>query len=504
MRTRRERRVGLYLFMGVALFGALTATSSLAAARVRPHATPSQVGQWNLVANNVPIRTPIHAALLRTGKVLLAAGSGNDRSNAAKGIYETVLWDPQSGQYTKIDTPWDVFCSGHAQLPDGSVLFAGGTLAYSSGDVGFKGSRRAYRFDPVSQKYVRVSDMRDGRWYPTLVTLGNGRVFTIAGYDDSGFGDATVPELFNPANGTWSPLPDAGRWPLYPAMFATKSGKLFYTGGNVFGNVGVLPGNYDIATSKISTVPGLSHAKDRDQSASVMLPPAQNLRFMIVGGGDYNRGGTSTTSIIDLRQSSPGYFNGPSMKYSRMHLNATLLPDRTVLVNGGGQMHESDPVHAAELYDPKQNAWREVASESVSRLYHSVALLLPDGRVLSAGGNQPGTWERRMEVYSPPYLFKGTRPSITSAPSSMGYGATVTIGTTQTSQTKWVSLIRPGSATHSLNTDQRVVNVNFSVESSTLRLTIPTDRSIAPPGWYMLFVTNTSGVPSVAKWVRLG
>ena len=168
-------------------------------------------------------------------------------------------------------------------------------------------------------------------------------------------------------------------------------------------------------------------------------------------------------------------------------------------------MHESDPVYAAELYFPGQNTWREVASQSVSRLYHSLALLLPDGRVLSAGGNQDGTWEQRMEIYSPPYLFKGTRPSITQAPSSISYGATVTIRTTQTNQTTFVSLIRPAAVTHSLNTDQRVVNVRFTVESgNTLRLTVPASRSIAPPGWYMLFVSNTSGVPSVAKWVHLG
>jgi Galactose oxidase-like, Early set domain len=505
MSASRRLRVGLFLVMGAVLLGALSATSSLAVARVRPAGTPSQVGTWSLVAHNVPIRTPIHAALLRTGKVILAAGSGNDRTNAANHVYQTALWDPASGAYTNIDTPWDVFCAGQSQLPDGGVLFAGGTLVYSQGSVQFKGSRQAYRFDPIKEKYVRVQDMRAGRWYPTLVTLGSGRVFAMAGYDDTGSGNATVPELFDPATRTWAKLPDAGKWPLYPAMFDATGGKLLYTGGNVFGNVGKLPGIYDIQSSHLSPLAGLAHASERDQSTSVILPPAQQQRFMIMGGGDFNTGAVSSTSIVDLHQDNPAFFNGPSMKYARMHLNATLLPDRTVLVNGGGEMHESDPVFAAELYDPRRNAWRQVASQSVSRLYHSLALLLPDGRVLSAGGNQDGTWEQRMEIYSPPYLFKGTRPSITQAPTSIAYGSTITIQTTQTRQTKWVSLIRPAAVTHSLNTDQRVVNVPFTVDSgNALRLTVPAARWVAPPGWYMLFVSNTSGVPSVANWVHLG
>src|SRR5262245_12077185 len=158
MRSSRSLRVGLFLVMVTVLLGALTAGSSMAAARVRPSGA-SQVGRWDLVHPNVPIRTPIHAALLRTGKVLLAAGSGNDRTQAANHVYQTVLWDPATGSYTNINTPWDVFCSGHAQLVGGSILFAGGTLAYSTDVLGFKGSRQAYRFDPIKEKYIRVQDM---------------------------------------------------------------------------------------------------------------------------------------------------------------------------------------------------------------------------------------------------------------------------------------------------------------------------------------------------------
>src|SRR4051812_25441787 len=214
MSASHRLSVGLFFVIVAVLAGALGAGSSLAAAKVGPAGARAQVGQWSQVANNVRIRTPIHAAMLRTGKVLLVAGSGNDRTHAANHVYQSVLWDPSSGAYTNIDTPWDVFCAGQVQLPDGDVLFAGGTLAYSQGKVQFEGSRRAYRFDSVKKKYIRVDDMRDGRWYPTLVALGDGRVFAMAGYDDTGSGNATVPELFDPETGSWAARPDAGTWPL--------------------------------------------------------------------------------------------------------------------------------------------------------------------------------------------------------------------------------------------------------------------------------------------------
>ena len=236
MSASRRPRVGLLLVMGAVLLAALSASSSLAVAAVRPAAKPSQLGQWTLVAHNVPIRTPIHAAMLRTGKVLLAAGSGNDRTHAANHVYQTVLWDPSSGAYTNINTPWDVFCSGQSQLPDGGVLFAGGTLAYSQGSVNSRAVDSAYEFDPDPAEYVRVQDMRAGRWYPTLVTLGNGRVSRWPGLTTRARATRLCRSCSTRqrAPGRSFRMPASGR--CIQRCSSPRSGKLLYTGGNVFGN----------------------------------------------------------------------------------------------------------------------------------------------------------------------------------------------------------------------------------------------------------------------------
>jgi hypothetical protein len=211
-----------------------------------------------------------------------------------------------------------------------------------------------------------------------------------------------------------------------------------------------------------------------------------------------------------------------------MHVNAVLLPDRTVLAVGGGvtreasaQTHVVDPlggreVFEAEIYDLSTNVWSITAPATVARLYHSVALLLPDGRVVSAGGNpDKGSqvpWlppdrleEMRLEIFSPPYLFKkNTRPTIQAVQQEITYNSKVKIQTPEANHIKWVNLIRPGLTTHSFNGTQRLVDVPFSlVPPDILNADILGDRNIAPPGWYMVFLTDHDGVPSIAHWVHL-
>src|SRR5262249_23884744 len=149
------------------------------------------------------------------------------------------------------------------------------------------------------------------------------------------------------------------------------------------------------------------------QSASVMLPPAQNQKVMIMGGGVL----TATTGIVDLSAGAPAYAAGPSLNFARMHLNAVLLPDRTVFVSGGGSMAEGGAVLDSEIYHPATNTWTVAAKATVPRFYHSVALLLPDGRVITVGSNPSRTAdELRLELFHPPYLFRGPRPFIERVP----------------------------------------------------------------------------------------
>ncbi|MGH8574876.1 MAG: galactose oxidase-like domain-containing protein, partial [Gammaproteobacteria bacterium] len=215
---------------------------------------------------------------------------------------------------------------------------------------------------------------------------------------------------------------------------------------------------------------------------------------------------TNTAEVIDLNEASPIWSTVGSMQFSRRHLNATLLPDGKVLVTGGtaapGFNDPSGAVHAAELWDPATENWTTLASNNanIPRVYHSATLLLPDGRVLSTGGNGfPDT-----EIYSPPYLFKGTRPTITSAPGSVAYGQSFFVETPDALATSKITMLRLSSVTHAFNQSQYINELSFSQTTGGLDVTAPPNGNVAPPGYYLLFILNGSGVPSVAKFVQLG
>jgi hypothetical protein len=281
-------------------------------------------------------------------------------------------------------------------------------------------------------------------------------------------------------------------------------------------------------------VQGLRDVNQCNQSASVLLPPAQAQRFMILGGGpsddatEFRGIATHRVQIVDFSGADQQYHDAAPLNHERMHVNAVILPDRTVMAIGGGGTREAsfktaviDPqggreVFEAEIYDQDANTWTVTEPATVARLYHSVALLLPDGRVVAAGGNpDKGSsvdWlppdpleEMRIEIFSPPYLFKKpTRPVIGTAPQEIAYGADINVRTAQAAEIGSMNLIRPGVTTHSFNGTQRLVDVPFVVTPpDQLRASIPASRTVAPPGWYMLFVIDKDGVPSVANWVHL-
>ena len=210
-----------------------------------------------------------------------------------------------------------------------------------------------------------------------------------------------------------------------------------------------------------------------------------------------------------MTQSSPTWRETAPMAYPRTFHNLTLLPDGTVLASGG--MSTSDGVDLtkavlpAEIWDPTTETWRTVASLTTGREYHSTALLLPDGRVLMAGGGQlPGraTNIYSGEIYSPPYLFKGARPTITSVPSIVNYGSSFTVATPDAASIQKVALIRTPSVTHAFDENQRYIPLSFTTGSGQLTVQAPSNGNIAPPGYYMLFILNGNGVPSVASFVR--
>jgi hypothetical protein len=241
----------------------------------------------------------------------------------------------------------------------------------------------------------------------------------------------------------------------------------------------------------------------RDYGSVVMYDTG---KILALGGGNP---ATATAEIIDLRAKTPTWQWTGSMGYPRRYPNATVLPDGTVLVTGGGAGANDARVATlvAELWDPASGQWKKMASMQVPRLYHSSAVLLPDGRVLSAGGGRPasknGVDTLNAEIYSPPYLFRGTRPVITSAPTSVRYGETFTLGVPTELPIAQTTLVRLSSATHCFNMNQRFCRLKSTQGPGGLSVTAPPNGKESPPGHYLLFVLNTNLVPSVATIIQV-
>ena len=449
-------------------------------------------GIWELLPCDSQVLA-VHAVLMHSGRVLFFAGSGNDVPRHTAHDMRSVVWDYEAGTYHTPATPYDVFCAGQTVLPDGKVLVAGGTNQYDP----FIGFQSSWLFDPTLEEWIRIGDMTWGRWYPTLVTLGDGRVMAVSGINQAS-------EIFSPSAG-WSTLPHGTDLPLYPHLFVLADGTLFFTGGQL-GNAVMDARKIVPLTAAETIVPGLRAQGNRDEAFSVLLPPAQDQKVMVLGGGGAAHA-TNKTDIVDLKAAAPHYVAGPNLAHARGLHTCVILPDRTVLVSGGGYRGEtrSDAVHQAELYHPATNSFHSAGTQFVSRLYHSIALLLPDGRVITAGSNPDrGDDELRLELYHPPYLFRGPRPFIQACPHEWIYGSEVAIHTPQAEHIRWVHLIRPMAVTHSDDTSQRLVDLPIEHRDVChLHVKITEHPNLAPPGWYLLFLCDQQGVPSVAEWIHL-
>jgi hypothetical protein len=340
--------------------------------------------------------------------------------------------------------------------------------------------------------------MNAGRWYPTNTALANGDVVVTSGEISPGLGVNSLPQVWQVSSGTWRDLTTAQlALPLYPEMYLAPNGTLFYAGPD-------RPSRYLNTDGTGSwTIGPATQFGSRGYGPSVMY---NNGQIMIVGGGPP----TATAEIINLNDPVPAWSYTGSMANARRHANATLLPDGTVLVTGGTSGAAFDdnthPVFPAELWNPATGTWSTMASLSIYRGYHSVALLLPDGRVLSAGGQcsvSPGCNPNSAEIFSPPYLFAGSRPTITSAPANISGGQTFFVATPDAANITKVSWIRLGAVTHSFNQEQRISFLSFSQTTGGLNVTAPPSANLAPPGFYMLFLVNGSGVPSVASNIQV-
>ncbi|MBI3466478.1 MAG: DUF1929 domain-containing protein, partial [Planctomycetes bacterium] len=363
-------------------------------------------------------------------------------------------------------------------------------------------------FDPATGQWAILPDMEYRRWYPTATTLADGRALVIAGSDETFTSYIEVPEVFDPQTNSWTTLNAAQqRIPNYAFVYVLPDGRVIAAGSDESPMATYV---LDVDAQAWSVV----DPTVLDAGSGVMYLPGKIMK----AGGSYVPGGQgpwigvptdATTYVLDMTQGSPTWQQTQSMAYPRSHLNLTMLPDGSVVAIGGSTDMSGERaqygVLPAEMWSPATQTWTTMASMQTPRMYHSSAMLLPDGRILSAGGGRDGAAPNYLnaEIYSPPYLFRGARPTITDVPAQLAYGTDFFVQTPDAASIASVSLIRNGSVTHSNNMDQRYVPLSFTQTAGGLNVQAPADANLAPPGTYMLFIVNSDGVPSIAPFVRL-
>ena len=488
-RVRRYRLVALLALLVAPLLGLRTGTVAQSQAPVE-----ATLGAWAMVAS-WPAVVAGHTHLLPNGSVLMWNRGRTADDKHIVGAQDFWVWNRLTGEVTQgRNETTNLFCSGHAFLPDGRLLVAGGTIGGTRGGIDEPGPPDANVYNYRTNRWEALPDMNAGRWYPTVTALAGGGMLVSSGLNETEAVNQ-IPQIWR--SGAWRNLA-ARALPLYPWTFQVpRNGEVFYAGPDQ-------PSAFLNPTTGAWRAGPAAAVAARTYGTAVMFDGT----VLIVGGG--TPVSTASAERIDLKASTPTWAPAGAMAWPRIHHNATLLPDGTVLVTGGQREGTfSAPldevgVREAERYDPRTGQWTTLAAMQRPRAYHSTALLLPDGRVLVAGGGAPARVnEPNAEFFSPPYLFKGPRPRITAAPGALAYGQSFLVETPQAAEIGAVRLIRLGSVTHSFNQNQRLVTLRFSSSTTGVTATAPA-RSAAPPGHYLLFIITREGVPSVAKIVTIG
>jgi chitodextrinase len=453
---------------------------------------PSVLGLWNGIIS-FPI-VSVHSHLLPNGSVLMNDGQSHGR--------EFHVWNPSTGNFTTPSSPsYNPFCGGHDQMADGRIFWIGGHPG-----MAHVGITNVSAYNPADGSWATLADMTHQRWYPTVTMLGDGRFLAMSGEVNCAECFEPVPEIYNPATNVWTPLTDAPfTFAYYPHVYVLPDGRVIVAADT---EAPIVSQILDVNAHTWTAIGGPAV----DGGASATYAPG---KFLKVGSSidpdDPLHSGVATAYVLDTTQPSPTWRQVASMQFGRIYHNMTLLADGSALVTGGGSTSApSDTTTAimpAELWSPTTEQWTTVASMHAPRLYHSEALLLLDGRVLSLGGGRfddvtiPSD-QFNGEIYSPPYLFKGPRPVISSAPSTLQYGQAFTVQTPDAARIAKVAMVRFSSVTHSANMGQRYVPLSFTAGSGSLSVTAPANSNVAPGGNYMLFILDTNGVPSIASVVH--
>jgi hypothetical protein len=486
------------------------ATAVPAAAIAAP--TQTHPGSWTV--KNCPGINPVHSGMLPSGKILMVAGSGYDGKTFAANtadptlkLYKAWIFDPNSGACPReIPVPQDkdLFCAGMTSLPDGRMLFFGGTGAYgkSGSYIGspdyYHGIPDTYVFDEATESFTKVADMSVGRWYGQAPVNSAGQPIVSSGLDEIGAFTNKV-ERFNPGTGTWTSLPSTtfGAFPMYAGMVMIPNGNFVYT-GTYFGKAnGQSPKAWNPTTGATQAISGLLTPTCRDQGLTL-----KNASQVAVIGGGCPGSATGNVSLLDISKTALAYTNGPYLGYAAQHLCGAVLPDRSYFVSGGS-VGNVTARHEARRLGLGATAWQKLAAPTVPRQYHSTCLPLLDGRVVTMGTNyQNNTVESRIEIYTPWYAQgQGlVRPQITSLSTlAAPLGARITATNTYAS-IKFATLTKLPTSTHSSDPNQLLWPVkNDWTASGHVSFQLPTNGAVTPPGKYMLSLLDWRGVPTVSK-----
>jgi hypothetical protein len=477
--------------------------------------TPAPVGGADAPTKGVfgePVTWPIialHVVLLPDGRVM---NFGTDEQGQLGGQYVYDVWDPQQGTGTAAHTvlpnmtSTDIFCAGQSVFAaSGEVLITGGDLTIN-GKPNFS-NQQTEIFHPQTNAITTDTAMQYARWYPTIVALPAGEMLVLGGRE-APTTPAPTPEVFM-QNVGWRTLWDAtsdaafggvANW-YYPRSFVAPNGKVFVLGhdGNMF--------YLDPAGN--GTITQLTQRTQGGGGESLTLPT-----LMFAPGKLLSVRTQQNVIVVDLNGPQPVITPTADISQRRYWSNATVLPNGKVLLTGGSAVANqlTGVAYAAEIWDPATGQWTLGANAAKARLYHSTALLLPDGSVLTAAGGASGPVNNlNAEIYYPPYLYDASgqpaaRPLLVTAPGSVQLSLNqqfaVTVGSA--APISRVTLVRTGATTHSFDSGQRFLELGFTQAGQTLTITLPTiNPNVAVPGYYMLFVFDQAGVPSVAKIIRV-
>ena len=474
----------------------------------RSSGDPTVFGAWSPVYD-VPC-VAVHLHLLpssdhHAAKLLMYGNENNpttkQKADYTKSFVVEIPTDatPLSSAIKVENFDTNLFCSGHTFLADGRLITMGGHVLqnyYGASDINI------FDYRPSCRWQLQSATLNSGRWYPSLVTLPNGDALVLSGTMAGSTQPNPLPQVWQTGSSTLRSLTGALlALKNYPKIFVLADGRVYHCGPEPqtrFLNTA--------GTGSWQTGPKRKAAM-RGYGVAVMYEDGK----IMTAGGAANTGPTTTAEVIDLNAASPQWRWTNPMAYARRHANATLLPDGTVLVTGGSSSADfndaAGAILAAELWDPATERWSTLASGTNPRIYHSTALLLPDGRVLWTGGGSPppknGRSNLNAEIFSPPYLFKGDRPRVDSAPTTARLGDTITLGSPDAAAIRAVNLLRIGSVTHTFNMNQRIVRLAFTSSGSGVTAQLPSDSRRLIPGHYMAFAISAAGVPSIGRMLQV-